>query len=61
MLIFIVSGKGLFAKKNFEKDDYLLEYNGEVITEKEVHQRERDDPRCKDYMFSFMHEDKAWW
>ena len=34
------SGKGTFAKENFEKGDFLLEYRGELISKEEGEHRQ---------------------
>ncbi len=34
------SGLGLFAEKDFKKNDFVIEYTGEIISEKEAEKRQ---------------------
>jgi len=56
--VFIVSGYGLFATEAHDKDSFLLEYSGELIT---------DARECgaldnnQDYMYYFQIGDREYW
>ena len=66
-IMFFHLGYGLFATRQFEKGDFLLEYVGERITPKMAADRDRkyakEDskayPRC--YIFNYKFNGKEHW
>lgn len=44
------SGKGLYTKEDIKKGEFILEYKGEIITDKEATRRAAEDD-CYGYMF----------
>jgi len=44
------SGKGLYTLENIPKGEYIIEYKGEIITDKEATRRAAEDD-CYGYMF----------
>lgn len=52
--MFIVTGKGVFAERFFKKGEFLLEYDGDLISHKEGGQRlEKHSKRLGCYVFFF--------
>jgi hypothetical protein len=48
-----VHGKGVFAVAPLKRDDFIIEYKGEVITWKEALRRHPHDPKDPDHTFYF--------
>jgi uncharacterized protein len=44
------SGKGLYTKEEIKKGEFIVEYKGEIITDKEATRRAAEDD-CYGYMF----------
>jgi histone-lysine N-methyltransferase SETD8 len=57
------SGYGIFATKQFNSGDFLLNYHGELLVEKEAKERERIHNRKADgcYMFYFKDGGEKLW
>ena len=53
-----VHGKGVFALAPIARDDFIIEYKGEVITWKEALRRHPHDPKDPDHTFYFHIDDK---
>jgi uncharacterized protein len=53
-----VHGKGVFAVAALKRDDFIIEYKGEVITWKEALRRHPHDPKDPDHTFYFHVDDK---
>ncbi len=53
-----VHGKGVFAVTTLKRDDFIIEYKGEVITWKEALRRHPHDPKDPDHTFYFHVDDK---
>jgi|UniRef100_A0AC35F785 histone-lysine N-methyltransferase SETD8 len=50
-------GRGIRATKNYDKNDFVCEYKGEIISMKEAHKRENQyalDPTIGSYMYFFI-------
>lgn len=57
-------GRGVVTCQQFSKGDFLCEYAGERITEKEAKKREEkysQDPSVGCYMYYFTHKTSKWW
>lgn len=55
-------GRGIFTTAPFEKGDFLLEYQGQLITHQECERRQRIyHDSLKDFMFKFRFDGKLWW
>ena len=46
---FLNSGNGLFAKKDFAKGDFVIEYSGELLCQ------DTKDEKKEAYIFEFTH------
>jgi [histone H4]-lysine20 N-methyltransferase SETD8 len=59
----VFSGYGVKADREFLKGDFLMQYKGDVINEKEAAKREevynKDDVGC--FMYYFKHGEKNMW
>ena len=54
-------GRGVFATKSFNAEDFLLEYVGEVLDNTEATKREKrylDQGRTRWFMYHFRHGEK---
>jgi histone-lysine N-methyltransferase SETD8 len=54
-------GRGIIAKRNFLKGDWVLEYKGKLLTQKEADAKNleySEDPKIGSYMFSFKANNK---
>ena len=59
---FNVSGKGVFATKDFRAGEFLLEYHGELISNEEACRREQCYPsRLGSFLFFFKLRKKELW
>ena len=55
-------GWGVFAKRAFAKGEFLLEYKGELVSEKEACDREAAYPaNVGSFLFFFKHGSKSLW
>lgn len=57
-------GRGVIATKEFEKDDFVVEYAGELVNITTAKQREQlyeKDERVGCYMYYFTHKNKQYW
>jgi histone-lysine N-methyltransferase SETD8 len=63
MLTAFVAGYGVFAEKDFKKGDYLMEYKGDLIEEKDAAMREEcyatQNLGC--YLLFFKNSEKTMW
>ncbi|XP_041833038.1 uncharacterized protein LOC121634460 [Melanotaenia boesemani] len=56
-----VKGRGIFAKTSIYKEEFVVEYRGERITEDEAERRRRVyHPDCAAFMFAFKWQGKTW-
>ena len=52
------TGKGVFTRRAFKKGEFLLEYDGELITKKEALKREKEYPvHLRSFMYFFTAND----
>ncbi|XP_053197835.1 uncharacterized protein LOC128381831 [Scomber japonicus] len=59
--ISVFKGRGIFTTAPFEKGDFLLEYQGQLITHQECERRQRIyHDSLKDFMFKFRFDGKLW-
>ncbi|MED6243449.1 hypothetical protein ATANTOWER_020272 [Ataeniobius toweri] len=55
-------GRGIFATTFFQKGDFLLEYQGELISNEECERRQRVyHDNLKVFLFEFFFNGKLWW
>ena len=57
VVIAVFSGYGLYATEAFEKDEFLLEYSGELVTRTTV----GDFDGNIDYVYFFQLGEKEYW
>ncbi|XP_078790071.1 uncharacterized protein LOC105358446 isoform X3 [Oryzias latipes] len=56
-----VKGRGVFATHPFNKGDFIVEYRGDMINEKECERRKRVyHHSCATFMFAFRWKEKIW-
>ncbi|XP_053176580.1 histone-lysine N-methyltransferase set-1-like [Scomber japonicus] len=59
--ISVFKGRGIFTTAPFEKGDFLLEYQGQLITHQECERRQRIyHDSLKVFMFKFRFDGKLW-
>ena len=59
---FINKGKGVFTTIPFKRDDFILQYKGDILSSKEGEEREKqyaDDEG--NFLFFFKHQGKTCW
>ena len=57
-------GRGVFATKPFGPNEFVVEYKGDIISNKEAKQRESVysmDPRYGCYMYYFEYKNRKLW
>ena len=57
-------GRGVIATKTFERDDFVVEYAGELVNITTAKQREdlyQKDQAVGCYMYYFNHKNKQYW
>ena len=57
-------GRGVVATKPFSKGDFLCEYAGDLLMEKDAKKREEDYSHNSSigcYMYYFTHKMEKWW
>jgi histone-lysine N-methyltransferase SETD8 len=57
-------GRGVIATKTFEKDEFVVEYAGELVNITTAKQREDlydKDQEVGCYMYYFNHKNKSYW
>ena len=57
-------GQGVMATEGFAKDDYVLQYVGDLIPDSEAKKREQKyakDPFVGSFMYFFKHNEQRWW
>jgi hypothetical protein len=52
-IIILFIGCGVFATNNFLPEGFLLEYRGELISEKDAEKRIYENPDCSKFMYLF--------
>ncbi|CAL8378724.1 unnamed protein product [Boreogadus saida] len=54
-------GRGVFAKAQFQKADFVVEYRGELINSEESQRRRRIyHGQCTVFMFDFLWQERTW-
>jgi histone-lysine N-methyltransferase SETD8 len=57
-----ISGKGVFALRDFSKGEFLLEYDGELLSYKEGARRMKEyDENIGSFIYLFTFKDKKFW
>ena len=58
-----LQGHGVFTTRKFSKDDFLLHYSGDLVTEDEARRREKkyDKEICRRFMYYFLHGASEYW
>lgn len=59
-----VIGRGIRAKRKFEKNDFIVEYRGELLKGNEIkNQKEKYRKRntSKSFMFEFEYQNQKFW
>jgi len=55
-------GRGVFAKANFHKVDFVVEYRGELINFEESQRRRRIyHSHCAVFIYDFFWRKRVWW
>lgn len=58
-------GRGIFATKPFKRNDFIVEYSGDLIQSPEMEYREKryayNDPSGSSYMYYFKYKDEVYW
>jgi SET domain-containing protein len=58
----MISGKGLFASRTFDSDEFIAEYRGELIPEEEGVRRDGEMYKNKhNYLYFFENERRMMW
>jgi len=58
-----LKGRGVFNSKHFQKDDFVVEYAGDLIDPKEAEIRDEkysNDSKYGSYMYYFIHKGTKW-
>ena len=63
ILNYCISGRGVFAKCQIKKGDFVVEYRGKTITrsEKTILENKYEKEKLGSYLYQFRHQDKAQW
>ena len=54
-------GRGVVTTKVFEKDEYICEYGGHLITSKQAKEAEHEHKQGGTFMFYFEHKGRKLW
>lgn len=54
-------GRGIVTTKVFEKDEYICEYGGHLITSKKARKAENEHEHGGTFMFYFEHKGRKLW
>ena len=54
-------GCGVITTKEFDKDDYICEYAGDLITNKKARNKETEHEHGGAFMFYFEHKGRKLW
>lgn len=59
----LIPGYGIFAQRDFEKGDFLLNYVGQLLSNSEALEREKKHGRAGEgcFMFFFTFDGKRMW
>ena len=59
----MIIGFGVFATKEFKTGEFLMEYHGSLLTQKEANALEKKHAKSNEgcFMFFFKHEGKQFW
>lgn len=64
VIITEAKGRGVVTTRPFARGEFVCEYAGELIGEKEAKLREEqysEDPSVGCYMYFFIHKTTKWW